>query len=287
MRPFAETDLDTYAEICADPEVMRFLGGKTWNRMETWRHIATTLGHWQLRGYGPWAVERRDNGELIGRVGFINPEGWPGFELGWTLARSAWGHGFATEAAARALEHAFTEMDRDHVISLIHPDNKSSLAVAKRLGEKFERTIEVLGEEVGLYGIHQQDWRGRLDSIPSSIGLGIQKGKNMEDQEVAKETTELEANLDRVEGERRFVVENVGTVSAQGVRFSVQSERDKNAPVSAHDLKSAFPVEELKPGEKVSIGAIITPGTGLHFRGVVTWRNPDGSEQERVYYISA
>ncbi len=109
----------------------------------------------------------------------------------------------------------------------------------------------------------------------------------MADQEVVKETTELAANLDRVEGKRRFVVQNIGAASARSVRFTVTSERDKNAPVSAHDLKSAFPVEELQPGEKVSIGAIITPGTGLHFRGVVTWSNPDGSEEERIYYMSA
>jgi len=159
LRPFAETDLDSWAEICADEEVMRFLGGKTWTRMEAWRHIATTLGHWLLRGYGPWAVELRDNAQLVGRVGFINPEGWPGFELGWTLGRSAWGNGYATEAAGRALEHAFTQMGRDHVISLIHPDNHGSLAVAERLGEKFERTAEVMGEEVGVYGIRREDWQ--------------------------------------------------------------------------------------------------------------------------------
>jgi len=109
----------------------------------------------------------------------------------------------------------------------------------------------------------------------------------MGDQGVVEGTTEVEANLARVEGERRFVVENVGSVAAQSVRFNVQAEREKNPPVSAHDLKSTFPVEELKPGESVSIGAIITPGTGLHFRGVVTWRNEDGSEQERIYYMSA
>jgi len=159
MRPFAETDLDTYAEMCADPEVMRFLGGKTWTRMETWRHIATTLGHWQLRGYGPWAVVRRDTDELVGRVGFLNPEGWPGFELGWTLARPAWGNGFATEAARRALDYAFTELDRDHVISLIHPENKASLAVAHRLGEKYERDTEVMDQQVGVFGIDRKDWR--------------------------------------------------------------------------------------------------------------------------------
>ena len=109
----------------------------------------------------------------------------------------------------------------------------------------------------------------------------------MGDQEVPQGTTEIQASLDRVAGERQFVIQNVGTENAQSVRFTVQAERDKNSPVSAHDLEGAFPVEELKPGENVSIGAIITPGTGLHFRGVVTWRNPNGSEQERIYYMSA
>jgi hypothetical protein len=108
----------------------------------------------------------------------------------------------------------------------------------------------------------------------------------MEEQEVGNQTTELEASLDRVGGERRFLVQNVGSASARNVRFEVQAEKGKNAPASAHDLEHTFPVEDLPPGEEVSIGAIITPGTGLHFRGVVTWHNLDGSEQERIYYMS-
>lgn len=109
----------------------------------------------------------------------------------------------------------------------------------------------------------------------------------MAEQEVANETTELEVSLDRIEGERRFLVENVGSANAKSVRFEVQAERGKNSPVSAHDLEHLFPIEDLPPGGQVSVGAIITPGTGLHFRGVVTWSNPDGSAQERIYYISA
>ena len=108
----------------------------------------------------------------------------------------------------------------------------------------------------------------------------------MAEQEVAQQT-ELEASLDRVEGERRFLVHNVGDTAAHSVRFTVQAERGKNPPVSAHDLEHVFPIEQLQPGDLVSVGAIITPGTGLHFRGVVSWRNLDGSEQERVFYMSA
>ena len=139
---------------------MRFLGGKTWTRLEAWRHIATVLGHWQLRGFGLWAVEEAESGAFVGRVGFIHPDGWPGFELGWTLARPFWGKGYATEAAQRALEYAFTELDRDHVISLIHPKNTASLAVAERLGETYEETIEFFDDQISVYGIWRGDWKG-------------------------------------------------------------------------------------------------------------------------------
>ena len=160
LRPFREEDLGDYQAMCSDPEVMRFLGGKTWSRMDTWRHIATILGHWQLRGFGLWAVEEADSGIFVGRIGFIQPAGWPGFELGWTLARKYWGKGYATEAAQRALEYAFTELDREHVISLIHPKNQASLAVAKRLGEQYEETIEFFGDQISVYGIWRESWTG-------------------------------------------------------------------------------------------------------------------------------
>jgi RimJ/RimL family protein N-acetyltransferase len=153
MRMFRDEDIDAYAEICADPEVMRFLGGKALSRGDAWRQMAMFLGHWTLRGYGIWAVEERATGRLLGRIGFINPEGWPGFELGWTLGRQAWGKGYATEGARRALDYAWNELGRDHVISLIHPDNHPSIRVAERLGEKLEGETEVMGVQVRIYGI--------------------------------------------------------------------------------------------------------------------------------------
>jgi RimJ/RimL family protein N-acetyltransferase len=152
---FREEDFAAYAVICDDPEVMRFLGGKTLNKLEAWRHLAFIIGHWQLRGYGPWAVEEKHSGKLVGRIGFLNPEGWPGFELGWTLGREFWGRGYATEGAGRALQYGFNELDHEHIISLIHPDNKASIRVAERLGEKVEGETELLGNQVLVYGI----WR--------------------------------------------------------------------------------------------------------------------------------
>ena len=153
LRMFREEDFEAYAKLTADPEVMRFLGGKTFDRLEAWRHMAFLLGHWHLRGYGHWAVEEKASGNLVGRIGFLNPAEWPGFELGWTLAREYWGRGYATEGARRALKYGFDELDRPHIISLIHPDNNSSIRVAERLGEKVEGKTQLLGHEVLIYGI--------------------------------------------------------------------------------------------------------------------------------------
>jgi RimJ/RimL family protein N-acetyltransferase len=151
---FREDDLDAYASMCADSEVMRYLGeGRPLTRSETWRRMAMFLGHWQLRGYGIWAVEERATATLLGRIGFYNPEGWPGFELGWVLGRQHWGHGYATEGARRALAYAFDVMEYDHVISLIYPDNRASIRVAERLGQRLEGRTELFGRPTLVYGI--------------------------------------------------------------------------------------------------------------------------------------
>ena len=156
LRMWRESDFEAYERLCSDPEVMRFLGeGRPLNRLEAWRQMAALVGHWHLRGYGIWAVEERESGNLVGRIGFFNPEGWPGFELGWVLGREHWGKGFATEGARRALDYAFTEMGRDHVISLIHPDNVGSIRVAERLGERLEGKTELFGHDVLIYGIER------------------------------------------------------------------------------------------------------------------------------------
>jgi RimJ/RimL family protein N-acetyltransferase len=116
------------------------------------------VGHWTLRGYGLWAVEERSSGALVGRVGFWNPDGWPGFELGWLLRRSSWGRGYATEAARAVLPLAFTQLEQPHVISLIHPENAASIRVARRLGERLLGPTEVMGKPALVYRITREEW---------------------------------------------------------------------------------------------------------------------------------
>ena len=152
LREFRESDLDAYAPMQADAEVMRYIGeGRTVTHNDTWRSIAGMLGHWQIRGYGMWALEEKSSHRLVGRAGFIDPPGWPGFELGWLLGRPYWGLGFATEAATRCLAYAFEELRRDVVISLIRPANAPSIRVAERLGMRNTGEIELLGSSALRY----------------------------------------------------------------------------------------------------------------------------------------
>ena len=152
LRQFRGSDHPAYAEMCADPEVMRYLGtGVTQNAGEAWRAIASMLGHWQLLGYGMFAIEVKATGELAGRTGFLDPPGWPGFELGWVLGRDHWGKGYAIEGARACLEYAFGKLARERVISLIRPANERSIRVAERLGERLAGEVELLGSKALVY----------------------------------------------------------------------------------------------------------------------------------------
>ena len=161
LRSFRKSDVDDYAALNADLEVNRYFGGGVWDRARSWRHLGFLLGHWQLAEAGMWALEQRETGTFVGMVGFAAPEGWPGFELAWTLVRRWWGYGYATEGARAALAYAFDVLKKDRVISLIHPDNRASIRVAERLGESLTDRLDFLGREVLSYGIDRESYESR------------------------------------------------------------------------------------------------------------------------------
>ncbi|MGZ5339217.1 MAG: GNAT family N-acetyltransferase, partial [Thermoleophilaceae bacterium] len=155
MRGWSDEDLDELASIYADVETVRWVGspeGK--NREETWRHMAYLVGHWELRGFGLWAVEELESGALVGQIGLLFPEGWPDLEVGWVVARPHWGKGYAPEAGRASMKWAQDELGADHVVSLIADDNERSARVAKKLGMAVEGRALILGQyDVRVFGL--------------------------------------------------------------------------------------------------------------------------------------
>ena len=109
LRAFTLADLDAYAQMYTEESFVRFIGGSTLSRDQVWRSIAVILGHWQLLGYGVWALENRETGALVGHAGLLNLPGWPDIEVCWALGPAFWGRGFATEAARASVDWAFGE----------------------------------------------------------------------------------------------------------------------------------------------------------------------------------
>jgi RimJ/RimL family protein N-acetyltransferase len=160
LRPFRAEDLEPYAAMCADPVVMRYVGERgILSREDAWEEMATLAGHWHLRGFGMWAVEERETGAFVGRVGLHYPEGWPDREVAWALARPFWGRGYAAEAARVALGEAFGRLGWPRVISLIDPANTRSVRLAERLGERSDGEAVVRGHRVVVYALVSSAWR--------------------------------------------------------------------------------------------------------------------------------
>ncbi|MFB9068804.1 GNAT family N-acetyltransferase [Pseudofulvimonas gallinarii] len=126
-------DFDGYADLVGDEEAARHIGGHM-VREAAWRKFLQQPGAWLVQGFGMFSVIDKASGEWLGQAGPWKPEGWPGNEIGWAFRRAAWGRGFATEAAAAAMDWAFGHLGWDDVIHCIAPANVASQLVAQRLG---------------------------------------------------------------------------------------------------------------------------------------------------------
>ncbi|QIJ64884.1 GNAT family N-acetyltransferase [Streptomyces sp. JB150] len=140
LRSWRDDDLAPWAALNTDPEVRRYLPGVP-SRERTDAGVARFQADLDARGWGFWAVEVRGTGEFIGFTG-LDPveEGQPftGVEAGWRLARSAWGHGYATEAARAALAFGFAELGLPEILAVTTHDNLRSRAVMRRLGMTYD-----------------------------------------------------------------------------------------------------------------------------------------------------
>lgn len=143
LREITYDDLDFISEMLAHPEVM-YHYPKTYRREESKSWIQRQINRYSKDGIGLWLIEDRITREPYGQAGLIiqKVENSIETEIGYLLHRPYWGRGYATEVGLKAREYAFQNLEKDHVISLIRPQNLPSIKVAERLGMKpFRRTI--------------------------------------------------------------------------------------------------------------------------------------------------
>jgi RimJ/RimL family protein N-acetyltransferase len=157
--PRAE-DAPDLAVAYAEPETVRYIGDGTTSTLEEVEAvIGRWLERWELWGVGLFALERRDDGRVLGRAGFLrwDPETWEvggsETEIGWLLGQEYWGQGYATEAALALRDWAVRERGLSRLISLIQHGNLRSVRVAEKLGERYERDVIVRGKPSWLYSI--------------------------------------------------------------------------------------------------------------------------------------
>ena len=135
LRAWRQSDAPSFAALHADPEVMRDLGGPI-SRSASDGKLARYMAAFEKCGFCRWAIESRE-GTFLGYAGVMpSPEGHPlgpHFDVGWRLVRSAWGNGFATEAAGAALADVFGRVGLREVFGYTSGDNLRSQAVMNRL----------------------------------------------------------------------------------------------------------------------------------------------------------
>jgi RimJ/RimL family protein N-acetyltransferase len=162
LRQWRGTDVAPNTAMLADPGTARFItvdGKPITSELAGWRNAAVMAGHWALHGAGMFVVEEKQSGKYVGRVGPWFPPGWPGFEVGWGIAREFRGKGYAVEAARAAIDWAFATFEIDQVIHSIAPDNTASQAVARRLGAEIRGQTELFGHAADVWVTTRSAWQ--------------------------------------------------------------------------------------------------------------------------------
>jgi RimJ/RimL family protein N-acetyltransferase len=168
LRLWRDDDLEQLERLHSDPRFVRFLTprGEPYPSGWTEDKLARMRRQWDVDGWGAWAIEARDTGRFVGRVGLQFHRLWPDdVELGWGVDPELWGRGYATEAALAALRHAFDQAGFPRVVSILHPENVASIRVAEKIGERPYANVrwDPGGLDLLVYAIGRDDW-ARLQS---------------------------------------------------------------------------------------------------------------------------
>lgn len=174
LRMWQESDIAANTAMLADSASGRFItadGKPVTDAFVGWRNASVMAGHWALHGFGYFVVEEKSTGKFAGRVGPWFPPGWPGFEVGWGIAREFRGKGYAVEATRAAIDWVFATFEIDRIIHCIDRENTPSQGVARRLGAVIEHEIDLFGHVADLWVTSRENWRSPLRKIEPGDGL--------------------------------------------------------------------------------------------------------------------
>ena len=154
LREYLRADVDERAAMFADEQTMRYYP-RLKSRDETVAWVEWNLESYRQHGLGLWVVEQKLTGEFLGECGLVVQmvDGAREIELGYSIKRSHWGRGFATEAAFAVRDHAIEVLGLRRLVSIIHPDNTRSQAVARKVGMRHEKNTHVFGSPQKIYSL--------------------------------------------------------------------------------------------------------------------------------------
>ena len=158
LRRWRDDDVEPFAAMCSDPEVMRYIGsGATRTRGQARASIDAYELEWEENGFGLFAVELLEDGRFLGFAGLSEPsflpEIMPAVEIGWRFARPTWGNGYASEAAQAALDFGLQELGLSEIVGIYQTENSASGRIMEKLGMRFDReTVDpTCGRSIRLY----------------------------------------------------------------------------------------------------------------------------------------
>jgi len=161
LRPVGADEMPDLVALWQNETFTRFIMGRALSEEEIWFRLLRDIGHWQIKGYGNWAVRETSSGAYVGSVGIFDyrRDMKPAFEapeLGWGIAPQFQGQGMATEAVATALKWADSQSGFSRTVCMISPDNAASVKLAARNGYHCYTKTDYKGSPVKLFERHRR-----------------------------------------------------------------------------------------------------------------------------------
>jgi len=158
LRPFTSDDLDAFASMNADPEVMPYITGTPQTRAQTQMRLNAILDHWEQHGFGVCAVVDKSSRSVAGFCGLQYLDNTSEIEVGYRFAKQFWGMGLASEAARASLHYGFEVLRLDRIVAVVHPQNVASQSVVEKIGLRYVKDARFYNADVEYYALSREEF---------------------------------------------------------------------------------------------------------------------------------